>query len=133
LTAVIKIPGRPVTKKNSIMARCVNGKPVIFQSKAYRDFEKTALQSLADYQGPRFTGPVQVKATYWLADNRHPDLNNLMAATADILEKAGIIRNDRDIISWDGSRILGVSHNPRTEIVITSMDKQLWSICHQQG
>jgi Holliday junction resolvase RusA-like endonuclease len=124
--AFIKIPGRPVPKKNNMMARCVNGKPVVIQSKAYREYEKAALISLADYQGPRFNGPVQVKASYWLADNRRPDLNNLMAATADILEKAGIVKNDRDIVSWDGSRIMGVSPEPRTEIVITSVDRQLW-------
>jgi Holliday junction resolvase RusA-like endonuclease len=124
--AIIKIPGRPVPKKNSMMARCINGKPLIIQSKTYREYEKMALLSLADYQGPRFSGPVQVKASYWLADNRRPDLNNLMAATADILEKAGIIANDRDIVSWDGSRIMGVSPEPRTEIIITSVDRQLW-------
>jgi Holliday junction resolvase RusA-like endonuclease len=124
--AFIKIPGRPVPKKNNMVARCVNGKPLLTQSKAYRDYEKAALLSLADYQGPRFSGPVQVRASYWLADNRRPDLNNLMAATADILEKAGILKNDRDIVSWDGSRIMGVSPEPRTEIVITSVDRQLW-------
>ena len=124
--AFIKIPGRPVPKKNNMVARCVNGKPLLTQSKAYRDYEKAALLSLADYQGPRFSGPVQVRASYWLADNRRPDLNNLMAATADILEKAGILKNDRDIVSWDGSRIMGVSHNPRVEIIITSVDRQLW-------
>ena len=126
MMAFIKIPGRPVPKKNNMMARCVNGKPLIIQSKTYREYEKMALISLADYQGPRFNGPVQVKASYWLADNRRPDLNNLMAATADILEKAGILKNDRDIVSWDGSRIMGVSPEPRTEIVITSVDRQLW-------
>jgi Holliday junction resolvase RusA-like endonuclease len=124
--AIIKIPGRPVPKKNSMMARCVNGKPLIIQSKNYREYEKMALLSLADYQGPRFNCPVQVKASYWLADNRRPDLNNLMAATADILEKAGILKNDRDIVSWDGSRIMGVSPEPRTEIVITSIDNKLY-------
>jgi Holliday junction resolvase RusA-like endonuclease len=124
--AFIKIPGRPVPKKNNMMARCVNGKPLIIQSKNYREYEKMALLSLADYQGPRFNCPVQVKASYWLADNRRPDLNNLMAATADILEKAGILKNDRDIVSWDGSRIMGVSPEPRTEIVITSIDNKLY-------
>jgi len=120
------IPGQPVTKKNSQVARCVGGKPLVLQSKSYRAYEKIALKSLMEYQGERFSGPVEVMAHYWLKDNRRPDLNNLMAATADILEKAGVIRNDRDIVSWDGSRIMGVSHNPRVEIVITSMDSKLY-------
>jgi len=122
--AHLTIPGRPVPKKNSLVVRCINGKPVVVQSRAYRDYEKQALHSLADYQGPRFSGLVLVTACYWLADHRRPDLNNLMAATADILEKAGIIRNDRDIISWDGSRIMGVSPNPRTEITLRSAGGQ---------
>lgn len=42
---------------------------------------------------------------------------NLEEATADILEAAGIIANDRNIVSWDGSRIAGVDgKNPRVEI-----------------
>lgn len=119
----IVILGQPVTKKNSQMARCVNGRPMIIQSKVYRAYEKAALGSLGQYRGRRFSGPVEVTVHYWLKDNRRPDLNNLMAATADILEKAGIIRNDRDIISWDGSRIMGSSPNPRAEIVIRAADR----------
>lgn len=122
----IIIPGQPVTKKNHQIARCVKGKPVVVQSKVYRAYEKAALNTLLGYKGKRFSGPVQVTVKYWIKDNRRPDLNNLMAATADILEKAGVIRNDRDIISWDGSRIVGISHNPRTEIFITSMEMRLW-------
>jgi len=125
-TARLVIPGQPVTKKNSQVARCVGGKPLVLQSKSYRAYEKAALKSLMEYQGERFSGPVEVTVHYWLKDNRRPDLNNLMAATADILEKAGVIRNDRDIVSWDGSRIMGVSHNPRVEIIITSMDNKLY-------
>jgi Holliday junction resolvase RusA-like endonuclease len=85
----IIIPGNPVTKKNSQVARCINGKPLVLQSKAYRAYEKAALKVLQAYQGDRFSGPVEVTALYWLKDNRRTDLNNLMAATADILEKAG--------------------------------------------
>ena len=119
----IIIPGPPTTKKNSQVARCINGRWVIIQSKVYRAYEKAALGSLGQYRGRRFSGPVEVTVHYWLKDNRRPDLNNLMAATADILEKAGIIRNDRDIISWDGSRIMGSSPNPRAEITIRAAER----------
>jgi Holliday junction resolvase RusA-like endonuclease len=48
-----------------------------------------------------------------------PDLLGLEQATADILERAHILRNDRDIVSWDGSRIAGVDKdNPRAAIEI---------------
>ena len=48
-----------------------------------------------------------------------PDLLNLEQATADILEKARVIENDKNIVSFDGSRIAGIDkENPRTEIII---------------
>lgn len=68
----------------------------------------------------RFLGPVRVKARYWMPDRRSwPDLLGLLQATCDILEKAKIIRNDRDVVSFDGSGIAGVDkENPRVEIEI---------------
>ena len=54
-----------------------------------------------------------------MPDKRRPDLLNLEQATADILEKARVIENDRNIISFDGSRIVGIDkENPRCEIII---------------
>ena len=126
MEANLTIPGQPATKKNSQVARCVNGKPLVIQSKAYRAYEKAALKALLAYQGERFLGPVAVTVAYWLKDNRRPDLTNLLQATADILEKAGVIRDDRNIVSWDGSRIMGVSPNPRTEITIRAAGRKLW-------
>lgn len=43
----------------------------------------------------------------------------LLQATSDILEKAGILENDRLIADYDGSRIVGLDkQNPRAEIEI---------------
>ena len=53
-----------------------------------------------------------------------PDLNNLTEATADILEKAGIVANDNLIVSWDGSRNMGVDKDrPRVEIEILEVER----------
>jgi Holliday junction resolvase RusA-like endonuclease len=113
------ILGQPITKKNSQVIRCINGYPLVNQSKAYRAYEKMALKELLAYPGQTITGPVTVRVHYWLRDRRRPDLTNLLQATADILEKAKVISNDRNIVSWDGSRIMGVSRqNPRAEIMI---------------
>jgi Holliday junction resolvase RusA-like endonuclease len=125
MEARLIIPGQPATKKNSQMARCVNGKPVVLQSKAYRTYEKMAFKALLACPRAEFAGPVVVTVHYWLKDKRRPDLNNLMAATADILEKAGVISDDREIVSWDGSRIMGTSPNPRAEITIKALDRRL--------
>jgi Holliday junction resolvase RusA-like endonuclease len=55
-----------------------------------------------------------------LPDKAHfPDLVGLLQATSDILEKAGILENDRLIADYDGSCIAGLDKlKPRAEIVI---------------
>ncbi len=118
------IPGQPATKKNSQAARCVNGKPVVLQSKAYRNYEKAALKALLACPFEIFAGPVVVTVQYWLKNKRRPDLTNLLQATADILEKAGVISDDREIASWDGSRIMGVGPEPRAEITIRPVSQR---------
>jgi Holliday junction resolvase RusA-like endonuclease len=82
MEARLLIPGQPATKKNSQVARCVNGKLVVLQSKAYRAYEKMALKALLACPRVEFLGPVVVTVHYWLKDKRRPDLNNLMAAAA---------------------------------------------------
>jgi len=68
---------------------------------------------------------VVVCAVYWLASrSRWPDLVGLLQATGDILEEAGVIANDRNIVSWDGSRIAGVSPNPRAEIELREVSHE---------
>ena len=68
--------------------------------------------------------PVQVTALYYMPTKRQPDLINLEEATADILERANIIKNDSLIMSWDGSRIAGVDRdNPRVQIEIKRLEE----------
>lgn len=120
------IPGQPITKKNSQVVRCIQGKPIVLASKAYRKYEKEAIKIIQSSSSPgkTFAGPINVKVLYWLKNRRRPDLTNLLQATADILEKAGVIDDDRNIVSWDGSRIAGVSSMPRAEIDIIEAHEQ---------
>jgi Holliday junction resolvase RusA-like endonuclease len=109
--------GRPITKKNSRIIRKGGG---LLQSEAYRQYEESCLWQLKQYRGRTLTGAVWVKALYWMPDRRSwPDMLGLMESTADILEKGGIIANDKFIESWDGTRIMGVDpENPRVEIEV---------------
>lgn len=120
ITLVIK--GRPVPKKNN--AVMVANRNLILPSKAFRNYEKDALKQLQGWGNQYIDGPVEVTAIYWLPDARwRPDMVGLMQGTADLLEKAGLIPNDQNILSWDGTRIMPEydKGNPRAEIRIREM------------
>ena len=71
------------------------------------------------YRGDTITDHINLQALYYMPTKTRPDLNNLLGATADILQKAKVIENDKNIVSFDGSHIAGVDKvNPRTEITI---------------
>jgi Holliday junction resolvase RusA-like endonuclease len=122
----IVIPGRPYTKKNSqqIYRNKYTGKPKIAQSDQYQNYETICLWYLKKYK-EKFTGLIEITALYWMPNKQSwPDLLGLEQATADILQKAGIINNDRNILNWDGSRIAGIDkENPRVEIQIREVEK----------
>ena len=120
----IILQGRPITKKNSQrIALTKTGKRFIIQSKPYLAYEKDCLKQLmAFYRGEIITEKINLQALYYMPDRRRPDLLNLEQATADILEKARVIENDKNIVSFDGSRIAGIDKaNPRVEIVIETI------------
>jgi len=124
---LITISGRPITKKNSqqIVRNPKTKKPRVIQSDAYIAYEEECLWKLRRYSANKFSGPVQIRALYWMPNRQSwPDLMGLLQATCDILQKAEIIVNDRNVISLDGSRIVGVDKaNPRVEIEITEMEE----------
>jgi Holliday junction resolvase RusA-like endonuclease len=120
----LNLIGRPITKKNSQrIVLTKNNKRFIIQSKQYLDYEKNCLWQLkAQYKGETITDKLNLKAYYYMPDRRIPDLINLLQSTCDILEKARIIENDKNIISFDGSKIMGINkENPRTEIIIEGL------------
>ena len=124
----IILTGRPITKKNSQrIVLTKGGKRFLIQSKQYLQYEKDCLWNIkAQYKGETITGRVSLQVLYYMPDKRMPDLINLLQATADILEKARVIDNDKDIVSFDGSRIIGVDKvNPRCEITIKEVNKSV--------
>lgn len=119
------LKGRPITKKNSqqiVLAK--NGKRFVIQSKQYLAYEKDCLWQLKiQYKGEIITDKLDLQLHYYMPDKRKPDLINLMQATCDILEKAKVIENDKNIVSFDGSMIMGIDKdNPRCEIKIERRD-----------
>lgn len=125
------ITGRPITKKahQQIVFNKKTGRRYIIQSKYYKKFEQRAMIELLAQKPKRtITGQVDVCVKYWLPNRRsHPDLAGLIQATGDVLQKAEIISNDRNIRRWgigcEHSEIMGIDkQNPRQEIVVREVN-----------
>ena len=125
MIAEITLPGRPITKKNSqrIVTNRKTGRPMVIQSEQYVRYETECLWRLKQYRGPKFKCDVEVRALFHMPSKQRPDLCNLMQSIADILEKAGIIENDRNIASWDGTRLMVDRDEPRVDIEIRKWEE----------
>ena len=103
----IIIPLRTIPKKNSqrIIVNPRTHKPMIIQSKLYKEFEQNCGYFL---NKTNINTPVNIKATFYVPDRRKRDLTNLENAIADILVKYKVIADDNYniIAGWDGSRII---------------------------
>jgi Holliday junction resolvase RusA-like endonuclease len=120
--ATFTILGRPITKKNSlrIVRHPKTGNPIPIQSKAHEAWFRASKPqaNLVHAQLRRtITEPVHVRALFYL-ERCIGDINNYQAALADLLERAGILANDRQIVSWDGTRLLKDAKRPRIDVEI---------------
>jgi Holliday junction resolvase RusA-like endonuclease len=114
------IEGPPSTKKNSArILRRADGSPFIMPSKRAKSWAKAAVPQLRqqDTAPDPIDRPVNVAALVY-RERAVGDLVNYLQAIADALEAAGVVRNDRLIVSWDGSRLLKDKARPRVEVVI---------------
>lgn len=88
-------------------------------SNAYKKWEKEARISVlenAPLEMEIMEGPIHIEAHIYYKGHR-PDLSGAMESVGDCLE--GIVwANDRQIESWDGSRLIHDLKNPRTEVFI---------------
>lgn len=116
MTIELVLPGRPITKKNS-MQKTAHG---LIQSKAYRRYESDAIWQIPAAVRIGLDRPCNIKAVYFMPTRSAVDLCNLLSATCDVLVKAGVIADDnsRIVVSHDGSRVLYDKDRPRVEIEI---------------
>lgn len=118
----LTIDGAPVTKKNSQRVFTVGGHLKIMPSKAYKEYEETALRQLMAQPTPvaPISVPVTVTCVYRMPTHRRVDLVNLLEATDDILTRARIIEDDnvRIVASHDGSRVTYDKDHPGVDIWI---------------
>ena len=120
----ITIPGRPITKKNSQrMILLKNGRRMVRPSAQFEAYQEAAGCAIGPNRGLMLTGPVNVKAVYFMPTRGRVDLLNLLEATCDILVHYGVLEDDnsRVVASHDGSRVFYDKTNPRVEIEIAEV------------
>jgi len=117
-TIVVVLPGSIRSKKNSKRIFAKGNFKRVLPSKAYEAWEK---QSRLYFRAhwPRFQPfeddvDVCVHAYY---KGRRPDLSGVLESVGDCME-GFLWRDDKQIMSWDGSRLYHDKENPRTEIIV---------------
>lgn len=108
------LPGSIRSKKNSKRIFSTGRFTCVLPSKAYCEWEKIVRAQFVNCEPIKH--PVSVEAHIYYKGQR-PDLSGALESIGDALE--GIIwDNDRQIESWDGSRLHHDLQNPRTELII---------------
>ena len=109
LLARYVIYGEPASKKNSKNISFRNGRPIPLNSKSYCRWENSArpqVERQRDLQGvPPIGRRIWLKMTFFKARDNIADLSNLYEGPQDLLQDLGVIKNDAQIKSHDGSRL----------------------------
>jgi len=118
------------SKKNSeeIIVNPKTNKPMIIQSKYYRQFEKDCGYFLKRY-AKHIDYPINLKCTFIVPNKRKRDLTNLENSIADILIKYGVIEDDNSeiVAGWDGSRVIYEKGKEETIIEIERIEEKTWN------
>lgn len=116
------VPGPPRTKKNSLRRKMIGGQLKTLPSEAWcawRDKAKPEIQRWRNEQNfAQITWQVNCRALFFRAAAAG-DAVGFYQGLADLLEEAGILADDKQIVSWDGSRLEKDARNPRVEVVLS--------------
>lgn len=88
-------------------------------SKAGREWIAEALSECFEQGAERLTGPVKVTATIY-RPRKSGDLSNRIKPVEDVLQKAGVLLNDSQIVELHWYRREDKSH-PRVEVEIMEL------------
>jgi len=131
---IFTIRGAPVTKSNhQRIFRGKTGRPFVAQSAPYVSWEKSAIEQIMFRKDWR-DGIMPAKAPVWLRatfyrERRTGDLGNYLKALCDVVERAGLVANDRLIECFDGSRIAWDKDNPRVEFELSPFSEAVqWAL-----
>ena len=124
----LTIYGAPRTKKNHGYVAVAGGRKFHMPSKAWQKWEKTAEVFYGGHRlGPHawpypIDSPVNCCAFFY-RDRNTGDAVGYYQGLADLLQKRGIVANDKWIVSWDGSRLRKDKDNPRVEVELVPVEE----------
>lgn len=111
--------GAPRTKKTSNQLARAGMRHVVLPSAAWRRWAHTApVKRPSGVAFPLPCQPYNCAAVFYRDANRG-DAVGYYQGLGDLLESRDIIRNDKYIAQWDGSRLMVDRENPRVELVLT--------------
>ncbi len=117
------ITGPPRTKKNHGNLDLRGSKPRLHPSKPYQEWDQSAQMQLAVLRAKsKLPLPIAIEVNITALFYRKTDVGDAVGfyqALADTLQNAGVILNDRQITTWDGSRLRKDARAPRVEVLIT--------------
>jgi hypothetical protein len=121
------VRGAPRTKKTSNQFVIAGNRRLMMPSKAWRQWCKAApiyLQSaeaLLPHTGQHLPEQAYNCRALFYRDADRGDAVGFYQGLADLLEKRGVLVNDRNITQWDGSRLLIDRLNPRVEVMLEAV------------
>lgn len=124
------VPGAPRTKKTHSRifraGRGNSGRIRVMPSKVWTEWCERSVHELAEQKRKmRESFPLLADfncTALFYRDARRGDAVGFYQGLADLLERSGIVADDVQIVSWDGSRLLKDAENPRVELTLTPVD-----------
>ena len=87
----VKWTGRVVGANRLHAVKCVSGRPLVYNTQAYKAFQESIHPVLC--QIPHITGHVDIRLEVTLAKQR--DTDGVLKPVLDAIETAGVVSNDR--------------------------------------
>lgn len=99
MTIILK--GRVISKKNN---RIASNNRYFTTSKRYKEWENEALWQL---KGKKLTSQTDIQIVFHMKGKLDADLDNLVTSTLDVLQKSGVLENDKTITHIDAYKVPG--------------------------
>lgn len=118
----LTIYGTPRTKKNSGRIVPRGERNILLPSAAWSDWAAAVAPKLQAWVAAQKLVPIAQPmncAAIFYRDALRGDAVGFYQGLADLLEKGGVVEDDKWIVTWDGSRLRKDAARPRVELVLT--------------